>query len=196
MVYNSEKHHRPVDFAQGRRSIRVKGYDYSSEGWYYVTLCAQNREFLFGDVEDGIMILNEFGKIVDKIWKKLPERYPIEVDEYIIMPNHFHGVINIVGEEKGRKNKVGVIHESPQRKSPQRDLNDIKVRRKMILPKIVGYFKMNSAKKINQMREKTGSSVWQRDYYEHIIRDEKDLIRIRKYIINNPGKWQDDKYYN
>lgn len=182
MVYNPEKHHR--------RSIRLKGYDYSSEGWYFITLCTQNRDYLFGDVEDGKMILNKYGRVVDSFWNNLPERYPIEIDDYVVMPNHFHGVINIVGAN------VGEIHESPQLKSPHRDVNDIKVRRKMILPKVIGYYKMNSAKHINKMRNTTGSSVWQRNYYERIIRDEKELNRIRLYIQNNPGKWQDDKYYS
>ena len=177
MVYDPKKHHR--------RSIRVKGYDYSSEGWYYITLCTQNRIFLFDDVKNGKMILNKYGRIVDSIWNKLPDRYPINIDEYVIMLNHFHGIINVGA------NKVGVIHESPQRDTP-----DIKVRRKMLLPKVIGYFKMNTAKKINLLRKTTGTSIWQRDYYEHIIRDEKDLNRVRRYIVNNPGKWQDDKYYN
>ena len=94
MAYNPKKHHR--------RSIRLKGYDYSSEGWYFITLCTQNREYLFGDVENGKMILNKYGGVVDLFWNYLSEKYPIEVDEYIIMPNHFHGIINIV---------VGAIHE-------------------------------------------------------------------------------------
>ena len=188
MAYNPKKHHR--------RSIRLKGYDYSSEGWYFITLCTQNREYLFGDVENGKMILNKYGGVVDLFWNYLYEKYPIEVDEYIIMPNHFHGIINIVGAIHESPQRESPQRESPQRESIQRDISDIKVRRKMILPKIIGYFKMNSAKQINKLRYTTGTSVWQRNYYEHIIRDEKDLNRIRNYIINNPGKWQDDKYYN
>ncbi len=192
MVYNSEKHHR--------RSIRLKEYDYSSPGWYFITLCSQDREFLFGDIKNGKMILNDYGKIVSQIWNNLPVRYPIKIDENIIMPNHFHGIINI----------VGVIHESPQPESPQpessqpessqpespqpqlesseNNSSNIHLRRKMLLPKIIGYLKMNSAKQINLIRKTQGSPVWQRDYYEHIIRNEKSLNRIRNYIINNPGK--------
>jgi len=191
MVYNPAKHHRPFDYAQGRRSIRLKGYDYSSEGWYFITLCTLNREDLFGRIVNANMKLNENGEIVELFWNKLPERYPIEVDEYIVMPNHFHGIINILGKDDYRKIKVGAIHELPQR-----DVNDIKVRRRMILPKMIGYFKMNSARQINKLRNTSGISVWQRNYFERIIRDEKELNRIRLYIQNNPGKWQDDKYYN
>lgn len=186
MDYNPEKHQR--------RSIRLKGYDYSSEGLYFITLCTLNREDLFGRIINAKMQLNEYGLIVDEIWNCLPEKYPINIDEYIIMPNHFHGIVNIV------EKNVGAIHESPQpellqRKSHQRNIDEIKVRRKMILPKLIGYFKMNSAKLINIKRNSTGTSVWQRNYFERIIRDEKELNRIRLYIQNNPGQWQDDKYY-
>lgn len=188
MGYNPEKHHR--------RSIRLKDYDYSSEGCYFITLCTQKREFLFGDIEDGKMILNEYGKIVDLIWNKLPERYPIEIDGYVVMPNHFHGIVNIKNREEVSKNKVGAIHVSTLLKLPQRSAAEIKNRRIMILPKVIGYFKMNSAKQINKLRNASVISIWQRNYFERVIRDEKELNRIRLYIQNNPGQWQDDKYFN
>ncbi len=170
-----------------RKSIRLKGYDYSQPGAYFVTIVTQNRENLFGEIVDDKMILNEYGKIVDKFWHSLPEKYQnIELDEFIVMPNHIHGII-IINER--------VIRELPQRESPKRE-NDIKNRRKMILPKIIGYFKMNTAKQINILRKTLGLPVWQRNYYEHIVRNEDELNRIREYIINNPLKWNLDKENN
>jgi len=176
MSYNPDRHHR--------RSIRIKGYDYSNNGAYYMTICTQNRELLFGNVKNKEMHLNEYGNIANKYWLDLSERYPnIMLDEYIIMPNHIHGIIFIQNND----NTVGVIHELP--------LHDPKQRRKMLIPKIVGYFDMNVAKQINILRNTRGKRVWQRNYYEHVIRDEADLNRIREYIINNPANWYDDENF-
>jgi len=180
MKYNPRIHHR--------RSIRLQDYDYSSEGAYFVTMCTQNRECLFGEIVNGQMILNEHGKIVEQCWNDLPNHYDnIALDAFIIMPDHFHGIIFIVSVDSVDSVNavdsvsVGAIHELPRLR-----------RRKMLLPKIVGRFKMNSAKQINQMRNTPGISVWQRNYYEHIIRDEKSLENIRNYIINNPLQWYYD----
>ena len=165
MKYNPKKHHR--------RSIRLQNYDYSSEGAYFVTMCTKNRECLFGEIVNGEMVLSEYGKIVEQCWFNLPNHYDnIELDAYVIMPDHFHGIIFI-----------RAIHELPQQQ-----------RRKMLLPKIIGRFKMNSAKQINQIRNTPGVSVWQRDYFEHIIRDVKSLENIRNYIVQNPSKWNDKEH--
>jgi len=186
MKYNPQIHHR--------RSIRLQGYDYSQNGAYYVTLCTQNRECLFGEIVKGEMILNEYGKTVKQCWNNLLNHYDnIELDAYVIMPNHFHGIILItdnVDNVRVRAIHELPIHELPRQQQKQRQQQ----RRKMLLSKIVGRFKMNSAKQINQMRNTLGISVWQRNYYEHIIRNDKSLENIRNYIINNPAKWQDDDY--
>ena len=213
MKYNPQIHHR--------RSIRLQGYDYSQNGAYFITLCTHNRECLFGQIQNGQMILNEYGKMVEQCWNNLSNHYDnIELDAYVIMPNHFHGIILITDNvdnvdnvrairelpihelPRQRKHELPIhelprqrkhelpIHELPRQQQKQRQQQ----RRKMLLPKIVGRFKTNSAKQINQMRNTPGISVWQRNYYEHIIRDEKSLENIRNYIINNPAKWQDDDY--
>jgi len=196
MKYNPQIHHR--------RSIRLQNYNYSSEGAYFVTMCTQNRECLFGEIVNGEMILNEHGKIVEQCWNDLPNHYSnIVLDAYVIMPDHFHGIIFIVSVDSDSVNSdsvdsdavdsdaVGAIHELPRLQQQQQQQRQ-RQRRKMLLPKIVGRFKMNSAKQINQMRNTPGISVWQRNYYEHIIRDEKSLENIRKYIINNPEQWYHD----
>ena len=192
MKYNPQIHHR--------RSIRLQGYDYSQNGAYFITLCTHNRECLFGQIQNGQMILNEYGKMVEQCWNNLSNHYDnIELDAYVIMPNHFHGIIlitdNVDNVDNVRAIRELPIHELPILELPrQQQKQRQQQRRKMLLPKIVGRFKTNSAKQINQMRNTPGISVWQRNYYEHIIRDEKSLENIRNYIINNPAKWQDDDY--
>ncbi|MGB6128069.1 MAG: transposase [Psychrilyobacter sp.] len=165
----------------GRRSIRLKNYDYSKNGMYFITICTQNREKIFGEIIDENMILNDVGKMVEDEWKKL-ETEDIDVSKYCLMPNHFHGIIEI-------RVNVGVIHELPLRENKE----DIKLRRKMMIPKLIGKFKMLSARRINILNNNVGK-VWQRNYYEHIIRDEKDYVRISDYIKNNPRNWKEDRF--
>ncbi|MDD4203125.1 MAG: hypothetical protein PHQ52_06630 [Candidatus Omnitrophica bacterium] len=165
---------------KNRRSIRVKEFDYSQEGLYAVTICTQNKHHIFGEIDNGEMILNKYGKIAKKHWTSIPNRYPnVKLDKYIIMPNHVHLIVEI-------KPLVGAIHELPL---PQK-------RRNMLLPKLIGYYKMNSSKQINQIKKTPGYRLWQRNYYEHIIRNEKDLSYIRYYIDNNPSNWEKDHYLN
>ncbi len=173
MTYNPDIHHR--------RSIRLRDYDYSGGGAYFVTLCVHGREFLFGEVVDGEMRLNDAGRMVTTVWDSLPKRYQgLEIDACVVMPNHLHGIFFI-------NDPVGAIHESPLRESLRHN------RRAMTLPKVVGYLKMNTAKRINQSRNTPGVPVWQRNYYERVIRDERELDGIRRYIVENPAKWDEDE---
>jgi REP element-mobilizing transposase RayT len=163
-----------------RRSIRFQEYDYSLAGAYFVTICAQNRARLFGNVVDGEMRLSAYGRVAQDKWNELPTHYAnVVLDTFLVMPNHIHGIIVI---------SVGAIHESPLQQPM-----DITQRRLMLLPKIVGRFKMNSAKRINEMRGTSGLPVWQRNYYEHVIRNDESLNKIREYIINNPAQWEFDR---
>ena len=166
-----------------RRSIRLQNYDYSKAGSYYITVCTRNRELLFGDVVRGQMKRNEIGQIVQNVWDSLPQFYDgIELDAFIIMPNHLHGIIVI-------RSAVGAIHESPL----QQDALRVRDRRNMFLSKIIGRLKMVSAKNINLFRKTSGLAVWQCNYYEHIIRYEASLDRIRQYIADNPAQWEFDE---
>jgi len=166
-----------------RRSIRLKEYDYSSAGGYFVTICTQGKEHIFGKVMNGEMELNEYGKIVKQEWYKTGEiRKNIDLDEFIVMPNHVHGIINIVGAHcnvplHGRIEKFG-----------RSTSNSI--------PTIIKLFKSTVTKQINQKRNTPKHPVWQRNYYEHVIRNENDLRHIREYIVNNPAKWEEDEYYS
>ena len=182
MKYNLDIHKR--------RSIRLRGYDYSQVGGYFVTICSWQKECLFGDVIKEENKLNELGIIVKECFENIPNRFRnTEVDRFVIMPNHIH-VIIIISKSVGKSN-VGAIHELPLQHEPS--IQYRKQRRQMLLPKIMGWLKMNSAKAINQIRDTSGRSVWQRNYYERIIRNEKELNRIREYIWNNPLQWHLDE---
>jgi REP element-mobilizing transposase RayT len=163
-----------------RRSIRLKHYDYSRKGYYFITICTYQHQLLFGKIIDDKMILNDFGKIVNIYWRK-QETDIIRLHEHIVMPNHFHGIVEIISD----------VDENREIAEDEKMLQ----RRKMILPKFVGKFKMQASKEINIMRNKKGTALWQRNYYEHVIRDDKDYGNTIDYIQKNPENWRKDKYY-
>ena len=161
--------------------MRLRGYDYSLPGSYFVTICTHGRECLLGDVVDDKMRLNEAGNIVANCWKDLPDHYPhTELDEFVVMPNHIHGIIVIVDNGK------------VQGFNPQRAGYKPAPTSEHTLSEVVRGFKTFSARRINQLLDRTGSPVWQRNYYEHVIRDENTLAAVREYIVNNPAKWAKD----
>lgn len=164
-----------------RKQLRLQYYDYSTVGYYFVTICTQGRLCLFGEVIDGEMRLNDAGHCVQVVWNRLPKRYGgVEIDEFIVMPNHVHGIVVVT--QCPELADVGAIHELLLRMK----------RRNMVISKAMGYLKMNSAKQINVMRGTCGVPVWQRNYYEHVIRTEDDLSKARQYIQENPLKWDLD----
>lgn len=176
MKYNPEIHHR--------RSTRLRGYDYSQPGMYFVTLCTHRRECLFGDIINGEMVVNDVGKIARTCWMEIPDHYPHTVlDEYIIMPNHVHGIVR-------------ATHASPQHASPQQPQPaPAREPKRQSIGTIIGSYKSAVTKQSNKIRNTPGISVWQRNYWEHIIRNEKSLENIRNYIINNPAQWAEDENY-
>ncbi|MCZ7542020.1 MAG: transposase [Anaerolineae bacterium] len=163
-----------------RRSIRLQGYDYAQEGAYFVTICTHHRTCLFGEVVDSAMQLSGFGEIVQDCWFDIPAHFPyVELDAFVVMPNHVHGVIVIVDEE-GR-GKVCTAPTSGFGRSVAGSLSAI-----------VGSFKSAVTKQINEIRKTPRMTIWQRGYYDHVIRDEEDLNRIRQYIVDNPAHWELD----
>jgi len=169
MKYHPDNHHR--------RSTRLNRYDYSQAGAYFVTICARERECLFGDIVDGEMRLNEYGTIVEAEWARSSEiRKEIEMDEFIVMPNHVHGIVMIKWHLP-----VGANGRSPLQMTPKS------------ISSFMSGFKSSVTKIINEHRNTPALPVWQRNYYEHVIRNEEDLTRIRKYIVENPLKWGDDE---
>ena len=167
MVMNHGLHHR--------RSVRLKGYDYAQAGSYFVTLCTHDRACLFGDVVDGQMRLNEYGQVVADSWMWLSDQYPhVELDEWVVMPNHLHGIMVLTGPD-GR---------GGSRTAPTKNRKPV--------GRLIGAFKTVSTKRLNTLRHTPGLLVWQRNYYEHIVRSEESLDRIRRYIIGNPARWDED----
>jgi putative transposase len=183
MKYNPGKHRR--------RSIRLKGYDYSQAGVYFVTICTKDRECLFGDIVDREMRSNDVGQMVHRTWNDLPIRNPgIETDEFVVMPNHVHGIIVIVGAPLVGAHSSGMVIDNAKTRAGTRPAPT--------LGDVVGAFKsITTHQYTDGVRQKNWppfyGKLWQRNYYEHIIRSEQSLQEIREYIINNPLKWEFDR---
>ncbi|MCK4856385.1 MAG: transposase [candidate division Zixibacteria bacterium] len=165
-----------------RKSLRLKGHDYSQDGAYFITICTVNKTPLLGTVIDNMMIMNDHGLIVETEWLKTGSlRANVDLDVFVVMPNHFHGVI-------GLWKTAGTARRAPTIEQFGRTLSGS-------LPSIVRAFKSAVTRRINRISGTPGRRIWQRGYYEHIIRNENDLTDIRNYIVNNPLKWHLDKYY-
>lgn len=187
MTYNPEKHHR--------RTIRLKGYDYSQAGAYFVTVCTQNRECLFGDIVSGEMQNNSAGEMIQRVWNELPVKYSdVAIDEFIVMPNHIHGIIVIEGNDCRGEVSSPALSSSGLTTNPSiQKGGDTPPLLVPTIGRIIAYLKYLSAKQINLFSNSTGTPLWQRNYYERIIRNENELNRIREYIINNPALWLEDE---
>jgi putative transposase len=165
-----------------RKSTRLKGYDYSQAGAYFVTICTQGRACLFGDaVNDGIR-LNALGEIVEREWLRTVEIRPrVQVDAFVVMPNHMHGIL-IIRPAGG----VGATRRVAPTRTPRGPAPGS-------IGAIVGQFKSRTTKHINRLRRTPGMAVWQRNYYEHVIRNDESLNRVRQYILDNPVRWTVDR---
>lgn len=167
-----------------RKSLRLTGYDYSQTGVYFVTICAQARKNLFGSIVNDEMHLNEPGRMIYSCWRELSSHYPtIELDYFTVMPNHIHGIIFLVGAGFPRPGvPPGAVggETPPLQKNPN-------------LSTIIGYFKYQSTRQINGARQTPRAKVWQRSFYDHVIRDDDSLNRVRSYIETNPLRWHLDR---
>jgi len=206
--YNPSLHHR--------RSIRLKGYDYSQAGLYFITICTQHHACLFGEIHTNApdignphirattrvaptdalvaapnapeMILNAAGKMIESEWLKLPERFPnIRLHEFAIMPNHFHAIIQIVGAALAAAPTLP--ERAATRAAPTKSVGDM-----------IGAFKsISTGHYIRRVKQHEwppfNGKLWQRNYWEHVIRDEESYLHIAEYIVNNPAGWQNDKLY-
>jgi putative transposase len=189
-------------------SIRLKNWDYGSAGFYFVTICARNRECFFGDVIDGKVVLSDAGKLVAEEWQKTPTiRQTVELDEWVVMPNHVHGIVVIKGNEAGLNVSDLSIHNTrsftnikpdsdPADMNAGRETRHRRVSTKVQLQAgslgaIVNQFKSVCTKHIR----KSGHELfdWHPRFYDHIIRSDKVLKEIREYIFNNPAKWELDR---
>jgi REP element-mobilizing transposase RayT len=191
MKYDPAKHHR--------HSVRLLGYDYSRSGPYFVTICINQRQQLLGEIHQGEMHLNSVGNMVQTVWQELPLYYPgVELDRFILMPNHLHGIVVLENHAGGTIEGLGAIANDqvgattgglPLREGKRLGLGDV-----------VHRFKSLTTAKYRHGVEQLGwmpfdQRLWQRNYYEHIIRDESSLQRIRQYIVNNPLSWQLDQLH-
>ncbi len=173
-----------------RRSIRLQGYDYRENGAYFVTICTHRRAPLFGEIVGDEMQLNELGVLVQHSWEAIPKHFVnVELDAFVIMPNHVHAIVVLIDPDNLHgDNAVGATHASPL---PARF--DKSGPPSGSLGAVIGSFKSAAAKAINEHRATPGSTVWQRGYYDHIIRSDKSLTAIREYILYNPARWTSDE---
>ena len=202
MTFNPDIHHR--------RSIRLKEYDYAEVGAYFVTICAFQRECLFGDVVDSEVRLNEYGCAVLECWKNIQNHFKdVELDEFTVMPNHFHGILFIrnilVGAKQGSSaspacdlhgnRRVDQNHNKSQNQGEAGETFASPLplgTHPGSLGAIIQNFKSVSSRRINKLRNNPGCPVWQRNYFERVIRNEDNLSKAREYIVNNPMKWELD----
>ncbi len=193
MTFNPKIHHR--------KSIRLRGYDYSQAGMYLVTICTHDRTPLFGEIINGEMKVNEAGVIAtDEILITAKMRHNVSLDEFIVMPNHIHNIIT-VGARCTRPECTRPECTHPECTHPEcppknGDGNESeRVQRAPTIGDVVRGYKSAVTKRINQLRNPPFAPVWQRNYYEHIIRDEAAYLKIAEYIQTNPQRWQEDTYY-
>jgi REP element-mobilizing transposase RayT len=172
-----------------RRSTRLPDWDYTSQAWYFVTICAYQRKDLFGKIVQDQMVLNEFGRIVDQEWQRSAEiRHELRLDTHVVMPNHMHAIVIFDRTDETPRDisppiRVGAHGRAPLQR-PSRSLGSF-----------IAGFKSRATKRINVLRGTPGMAVWQRGFYDHIIRNPRDLARIRRYIQNNPAQWSFDEYH-
>ncbi len=167
-----------------RRSIRLSEFDYARYGPFFVTLCAEDRKCIFGTVADGRMKLNRYGQIIEDEWMRTAEiRRETSFDAYVVMPNHFHSIVSVLNAETEQLGQMGAHSRAPLR------------RQSRSLGALIAQFKATTTRLINSLHGTPGATIWQRNYYEHVIRDERDLERIRDYIAANPARWEEDGYH-
>jgi putative transposase len=170
MAYNPGVHHR--------RSTRLKDYDYSQPGSYFVTLCVKRRECLLGEIIAGGVELNALGLIAKESWLTIPDHFPNTIiDSFIVMPNHAHAIVDI--QSAGRGVVTTPLHEDPDARPA--------------LGRMVAYYKYQTTIRINILRHCPGTAFWQRNYYDHIIRNDRELTANRCYIVDNPMNWELDR---
>ncbi|MBO5043217.1 MAG: hypothetical protein J6D87_09650 [Clostridia bacterium] len=163
-----------------RKRLRLKNFDYSTPGAYFITICTHNRKCTLSRVVGAIhespeTKLTDYGKILNEIIQNIPERHKATIDMYVIMPNHIHFIIIITDDEELR-----AIRESP-------------LRGRSIISKVIGYIKMNASKEIHC--QYGDATIWQRGFHDHVIRDRQDYEKIAKYIDENPLRWKYDCFY-
>ena len=164
---------------RNRRSMRLPDYDYSQSGVYFVTICAYRFKSLFGRMVNGNVQLNSLGRLAEEEWKRTALVRPsVDVDLFVVMPNHLHGLLSI---SKG-KSEQNPVHTATMRANS--------------LGSIIAQFKSKVTKRSKSLANPRSLPIWKRNYYDHIVRNERSLERIRNYIIENPARWSEDRFYS
>jgi REP element-mobilizing transposase RayT len=187
-----------------RRSIRLPEYDYTQQGAYFITICSHLKKHIFGEITSGSMKLSPVGEIAHYQWHQLPQHFNnIELDTFIIMPNHIHGILIITKPQQPitRRDSPDLSNEDTPQVSTLTPFPPSNYKQPHgAVPGSVGAiiqnYKSRTSRKINTLLRSKINPIWQRNFYEHIIRDETDYERIVEYIENNPISWSDDKYYS
>ena len=175
-----------------RKSIRLPNYDYTQEGAYFVTLVTHNRKCLFGNIVQGGMHLNPIGEVVKDVWLSIPRHFShVTMDLYVIMPNHIHGILTINSDVVGARHAVPLLQHRPSQ-----NFESFGKPVKGSIPTIIRSFKSEATRRVNIIRGTPGEIFWQRNYFEHVIRDEKDYQAIYNYIIINPHHWVEDDEFS
>ncbi len=173
MTFQPDKHHR--------HSIRLAEYDYHGAGAYFVTVCTLHRGCLLGEAADGKIRLTRYGEIVGECWREIPAHFPnARLGQFTVMPNHIHGIIQLIEVPP----KVAHEGEQPERFSQPVNRS---------VPTIMRTFKAAVTRRINGETDAFISNLWQRNYHEHVIRDDDEFNKICEYIIANPKRWAEDR---
>jgi len=183
MKFDPQKHHR--------HSIRLKEFDYTQPGGYFITIVTFQREHLFGEIQNDEMKLSKFGLVAKQQWEKLPKRFPnIELGAFTIMPNHAHGIIQILDNTcRGTAENLNNLDNESSRRAPTEQFQHPV---KGSIPTIIRSYKSAVSYRINLIRGINSVPVWQDNYYEHVIRSHEDWDRIHRYIESNPSMWAED----
>ncbi len=173
MKFDPAKYHR--------RSVRLLDYDYTQSGAYFITICTKERECLFGEVIDGEMWLSKIGTVVGECWKAIPDHFPhVVLDGFVVMPNHIHGILMIYAEGRGTAGRAPTTERFSRPVAHS-------------LSTAIRSFKAAVTRRVNELQGTSSTPVWQRNYYEHVIRNEEELHSLRQYTVDNPLKWALDQ---
>ena len=187
--FDPNKHHR--------HSVRLKRHDYSDASCYFITICTYHRLPIFGKIVNNEMQLNDYGNIAELCWLAIPKHFPhVSLSEFVVMPNHVHGILRVLKDStasEGQEAKVARDDRSGPRKSMHKREFGKPVPGS--LATIMRSFKSATTKRINILREAPGTPVWQRNYHEHVIRDDASLGKIQDYVENNPRSWVEDQLH-
>ena len=173
-----------------RESIRLKGFDYSKAGAYFVTICSRDKQCVFGMAEDDRIILSRLGRIVEECWTQIPDHFEqATLDEFIIMPNHLHGIILLTAKYPDSRDTIHRVRPPEEHETTESFGHPTSGS----LPTIMRTFKAAVTRETRRQKLSDDQSIWQERFFERVIRNDDAMLKAREYIVNNPLKWHLDK---